>query len=85
MADDPKARGRAIYEGARYSASGIEMALSVLVGYGIGWWVDGKWGTDPWGMVIGIAFGFAAGVRSLLQAARRIERASAAEEADRDE
>ncbi len=73
-------RGRAFYEGARYSAAGIEMALSVLLGYGAGWWVDGKLDSDPWGMIIGICFGFAAGVRSLMQAAKRIERASEAED-----
>lgn len=85
MADDPHARGKRIYEGARYSAAGIEMAVSVLLGYGAGWWVDGKWGTDPWGMIVGICFGFAAGLRSLWKTAQRIERASAAEEAQRDE
>jgi ATP synthase protein I len=55
----------------RYSALGLEMAISVVVGLGIGYYLD-KWlGTAPWMMILWIAFGFAAGVRSLYRAAVR--------------
>lgn len=55
----------------RYSALGLEMALSVVIGLGIGYYLD-KWlGTAPWLMVLWIGFGFAAGVRSLYRAAVR--------------
>ena len=58
----------------RYSALGLEMSISVLVGVGIGYYLD-KWlGTGPWLMVLWIGIGFAAGVRSLYRAARRSER-----------
>jgi ATP synthase protein I len=53
----------------RYSALGLEMALSVVIGMGIGYYLD-KWlGTTPWLMVLWIGFGFAAGVRSVYRAA----------------
>jgi ATP synthase protein I len=56
---------------ARYSALGFEMALSVVIGLGIGYFLD-KWlGTAPWLMILWMAFGFAAGVRSLYRAAVR--------------
>ena len=55
----------------KYSALGLEMALSVVLGLGIGYYLD-KWlGTAPWLMILWIGFGFAAGVRSLYRAAVR--------------
>jgi len=55
----------------KYSALGLEMALSVVIGLGIGYYLD-KWlGTAPWLMILWIGFGFAAGVRSLYRAAVR--------------
>jgi ATP synthase protein I len=55
----------------KYSALGLEMALSVVIGLGIGYYLD-KWlGTAPWLMILWIGFGFAAGVRSLYPAAVR--------------
>jgi len=59
----------------RYSALGLEMAISVLIGGAIGYYLD-KWlGTGPWLMVLWIGIGFAAGVRSLYRAALRSEKA----------
>ena len=55
------------------SAVGLEMGVSVLLGYGAGWWVDGKLGTEPWGGIVGICLGFAAGVRSMWRLAKQIE------------
>ena len=53
----------------KYSALGLEMALSVVIGLGIWYYLD-KWlGTAPWLMILWIGFGFAAGVRSLYRAA----------------
>jgi ATP synthase protein I len=55
----------------KYSALGIEMSLSVVIGLGIGYYLD-KWlGTAPWLMILWIGLGFAAGVRSLYRAAVR--------------
>jgi len=55
----------------RYSALGLEMSISVLIGGAIGYYLD-KWlGTGPWLMVLWIGIGFAAGIRSLYRAALR--------------
>ena len=55
----------------RYSALGLELAISVLIGVAIGYYLD-KWlGTGPWLMILWIGIGFAAGVRSLYRAALR--------------
>ncbi len=56
---------------AKYSSLGLEMALSVVIGMAIGYYLDRWLGTDPWLMIVWIGLGFAAGVRSLYRAAVR--------------
>lgn len=41
-----------------------------LVGFGIGQWVDGKFATDPWGKILLLLFGFAAGIQQAVIAMR---------------
>lgn len=66
----------------RYSALGFEMSLSVVIGLGIGYYLD-KWlGTAPWLMILWLGFGFAAGVRSLYRAAKRSEKELEKQERD---
>ncbi len=55
----------------KYSALGLEMALSVVIGMGVGYYLDRWLGTAPWLMIVWISLGFAAGVRSLYRAAVR--------------
>jgi len=55
----------------KYSALGLEMAVSVVIGLAIGFYLDRWLGTGPWMTVTWIAIGFAAGVRSLYRAALR--------------
>lgn len=71
---DRKERLAFFRELGRYSALGLEMALSVVIGLAIGYYLD-KWlGTSPWLTILWIGFGFAAGVRSLYRAAVRAGR-----------
>jgi ATP synthase protein I len=61
-ASDPSAIAR----GFRLST---EFVAGVLVGAGIGWLLD-KWlGTSPWGMIVFLLLGFAAGVLNVMRAA----------------
>jgi ATP synthase protein I len=68
---DPQDRKAFFRELGKYSALGLEMALSVLIGVAIGYYLDRWLGTAPWLMIVWIALGFAAGVRSLYRAAVR--------------
>lgn len=52
---------------------GIEMAVSICVGYFGGRWLDGKFGTGPWLERIGFVFGVVAGYRSLYRLARQTQ------------
>jgi ATP synthase protein I len=54
-----------------YSTVGLEFGLSVLVGLWAGQWLDRRFSLYPWLTLLGIGFGTAAGVRSLIRATRR--------------
>lgn len=52
----------------RYSALGIQMTASMcLLGYG-GYWADGKLGTYPWLMILGLFAGAGTGFYALILA-----------------
>lgn len=48
---------------------GGEFVAGVLVGAGVGWLIDFWLGTSPWGLVVFLLLGFAAGVLNVLRAA----------------
>lgn len=64
---DPSGMSR----GFRYSA---DFVSGVLVGCGLGWLTDHVLGTRPWGLMIFIVLGFAAGTFNILRLAERERR-----------
>jgi ATP synthase protein I len=46
-----------------------ELVAGVLVGAGIGWLLDRWLGTTPWGLIVFLLLGFAAGVLNVMRAA----------------
>jgi F0F1-type ATP synthase assembly protein I len=64
-----------------YGTVGLELALSIAVGLLGGQWLDKKFGTAPWLMLIGLGYGIAAGGRAVYRALKRAKRE--AEEFDR--
>jgi len=66
----------------RYSAVGMEMGIAVGIGYGAGWWLDKKFGTEPYLMLLMLLFGVAAGFKAIIDAAKRSSREAEAEEDD---
>ena len=59
---DPSALAR----GFRLSA---EFVAGILVGAAVGWLIDRWLGTSPWGMIVLLLLGFAAGVLNMMRAA----------------
>src|SRR3712207_2795423 len=49
-----------------------EFVAGVLAGGGLGWLVDRVLGTSPWGLIVLLMLGFAAGVANLLRAANSL-------------
>ncbi len=58
---------------------GTEMAACVLVGIVLGLGIDNFFGTKPWGFLIMLAFGLAAGVLGVIRAYQRINAEIAAD------
>ena len=54
----------------RFGAIGIELVVATLIGYFGGEWLDGRFHTKPWLMILGLLFGIAAGFRALWRVAR---------------
>jgi ATP synthase protein I len=57
--------------GNAFKLSG-EFIGGVVVGVGLGWFFDRLFGTSPWGLIIFLLLGFAAGVLNVLRAAGRV-------------
>ena len=49
-----------------------EFVAGVAVGAGLGWMIDRFAGTSPWGLVVFLLLGFAAGVLNVLRSVGRI-------------
>jgi ATP synthase protein I len=62
----PTADPSAIARGFRLST---ELVAGVLIGAGIGWLLDRWLGTSPWGMIVFLLLGFAAGVLNVMRVA----------------
>lgn len=63
---------RAIQEAAPYLSLGAQLAASVLVPGGIGWYIDSRMDSTPWGMVIGLCIGCVVGLVQFLRSANRL-------------
>jgi F0F1-type ATP synthase assembly protein I len=50
-------------------AHGLEVAIGVGLGYLVGNWCDKKFGSKPWGLLIGVLLGCAAGMYLLIKEA----------------
>ncbi|MDR2613326.1 MAG: AtpZ/AtpI family protein [Deltaproteobacteria bacterium] len=59
---------------ATASSIGIAMVLSVFFGLGAGYWLDGRLGTRPVFILLGLLCGLAAAFNNLIVLSRRLER-----------
>lgn len=50
---------------ASFSTVGMAMALSIAIGVGIGYYIDKRFGTEPWFLIIFTCLGIAAAFRNL--------------------
>ena len=48
---------------------GADFVAGVVVGVALGWGVDRLFGTRPWGLVVFVLLGFAAGLLTVLRSA----------------
>jgi F0F1-type ATP synthase assembly protein I len=60
----------------RFSSMGIELGLAVMVGLIGGQWLDRRFGTEPWLLLLGLLFGMAAGFRGVFRALKDLSAAA---------
>jgi F0F1-type ATP synthase assembly protein I len=48
------------------------MGVAIGIGWGLGYWLDGKYGTGPWLMLVGLLFGVGAGFNGLIRTTKEV-------------
>lgn len=67
--DPRKPAGRRVaVDFGRYAGLGLQYALTIALLAGIGWWLDTRWETTPWCLVVGAVLGSVAGFFNLVRA-----------------
>jgi ATP synthase protein I len=68
--DSPAGNGATTASGyARGFRLSSELVAGVLVGAGLGWIIDRLFGVSPWGLIVFLLLGFAAGVLNVMRSA----------------
>lgn len=62
---EESADARAARSAAKYAGAGLQFAIAVIVFLYAGQWVDRRFGTAPWGVLIGVFTGAGAAFYSL--------------------
>jgi F0F1-type ATP synthase assembly protein I len=75
MADDRRFPGW-----VRFSGVGLELAGATAGLALIGYWVDGRFGTRPWGTVVGVVVGLVGGLYNLVRQSLEAVREAKAED-----
>ena len=57
----------------RVSAVGLQLVISILIGYAGGAWLDRHLPTAPWMSLVGLLFGIAAGFKALYDVAKHTD------------
>lgn len=57
-----------------YLGYGLQMLVGVVLGVFVGRWIDGKYHTDPWGVMGGSMLGLAAGMYLMIKDAIRMNK-----------
>lgn len=57
-----------------YASVGIEMAVATVIGWGFGYYLDGRFGTYPYLMLVFLLLGVAAGFKGLIRAGKQAQR-----------
>lgn len=65
---------RSGYKALRHSSLGIELAMWIVAGLLLGFWLESKWAIAPWGVLGGLMLGILGGARSLYRTLRQMQK-----------
>ncbi len=74
MSDDDRGKAGSFFRALEFASVGLEMGISVALGALFGWWLDTKFGTKPWLLLVFLLIGVAAGFRALIVAAKKAQK-----------
>ena len=60
-----------LYDLLKLSSLGLEMGSAVIIGLLVGMWLDKQFATEPWLMLLFLAFGFTAAAKAVVRAIRK--------------
>jgi F0F1-type ATP synthase assembly protein I len=76
MKNSPGQRPSTMQQLGPYMGLGFQLAAAMAVFGGLGWWLDGRWGTTPWLLVVGVFIGAVGGMISIIRTSVRSSRSS---------
>lgn len=62
---------------AKAYQTAMEAVFAIPIAMGIGWWADTKLGSEPWGLLVGLGFGFATFIFRISRLRGMVEKAGA--------
>ncbi len=71
MADD---KGKTFRELGYFASLGISVALAIVIGLALGYWLDNIFGTKPILLLLGLGLGIAAGFSNIIRAGKKAEK-----------
>jgi F0F1-type ATP synthase assembly protein I len=67
----PKSSGEMLRTVGALSTVGLSFVLAIVIGVAVGWWLDERLGTSPWGFFVFFFLGLAAGVLNVYRITSR--------------
>ena len=65
---------REVYNAASAASVGLELSLATVIGWAIGNYLDGEFGTEPYLMLIFLVLGITAGFKGVIRIAKQANR-----------
>lgn len=72
--DEPRGPLGINVEWARQYVVVLEFLGILAVGAGVGWWLDERYGWQPWGLLSGLLIGMAAGIYRMIRASASLNK-----------
>ena len=64
-------KGKTFRELGYFASLGMSVALSIVIGLAIGYWLDKTFDTQPVLLLVGLGFGIAAGFSNIIRAGQK--------------